>query len=280
MHYKPSFFAWCRKSNSLSCCCRLFFARWSQKVQQTPGWRFYQPPLWHHKGLISRNVHTFWKTSLLWTSLCYQQAAVAPVRSNLHDAGPLANNHDSLHPHPGATIWNVASRFKCHCLFDTSISPSGLIYASFALSPQFSRCLISVQLLRSAIAVHRAQEYIQNSQQTCKAVSPPQKNSANSSRCVFFFFFSSGIDLSAAAQFDPRWLCYISSVRAQNACRNMRLCDQCGRRNVSPCVSVAQHKWALKGTRLALLVLSQSLQLASNRKTKAETASVDIAESR
>lgn len=116
----------------------------------------------------------------------------------MHDAGPLTNNHDSLHPHPGAT----ASRFKCHCLFDTFIFLSGLIYASFALSPQFSHCLISVQLLRGAIqsTVPRNIFRILTKPAQCHL---PKKKLCKIPLAVFFFFFCSGIDLSSAAQFDP-----------------------------------------------------------------------------
>lgn len=202
------------------------------------------------------------------------------MRSNLHDAGPSTNNHDSPHPHPGATIWNVASRFKCHCLFDTSISPSGLIYASFALSPQFSRCLTSVQLLRGAIQSTVPRNIFTILTKPAKQCHLPKKNCANSSRCVFFFFSALGLIYQQQRSLTPggsaTLVPYVPRMHAEICV----LCDQCGLRNVSPCVSVAQHKWALKGTRLALLVLSQSLQLASNRKTLAETASVDIAESR
>lgn len=122
---------------------------------------------------------------MLSTGCCCQKPL---VRSNLHDAGPLTNNHDSLHPHPGAT----ASRFKCHCLFDTFIFLSGLIYASFALSPQFSHCLISVQLLRGAIqsTVPRNIFRILTKPAQCHL---PKKKQCKIPLAVFFFFSALGL---------------------------------------------------------------------------------------
>lgn len=176
-----------------------------------------------------------------------------------------------------------AHRLWCHCwkrsvkvqvsplIWRIRFPPSGLIHASFALSPQFSRCFISAPAAppRRSVPVTR---HIFRTLTNLHGVAPQ-----------FFLavFFSPPLwDWSISGTVWPCCPCYISSVRVRNSCRNVHVINA-HFWNAFPCVSVAQHKWALKGwTRFALLLPSQWLQLASNRIIFPETASVGYAESR
>lgn len=140
--------------------------------------------------------------------------------------------------------------------------------------PNLACCLISVQAARRRQSVHRAPEYIPNSHQTC-AVSPPPQKILQIPLAVLFF--CSGIDLSAAAQFDPgcsaTLLPYVSRMHAEfcvcviNADSVMCLLVYLSRSTNEPYRGHVAPYW----------LLSPSLQLASNRKKiSAETATVDM----